>query len=352
MGERAAKKAAADPAKWPSHTRIAFKPKNPKQPGKSAFERYELYKHSKTVQQALERGAFLGDLRSDYAHSYLSKVVHSDAGAIAYAVSLGSRCLVADTLRDLGLRRFAGPFDWVYTTVPVVEHILQDNFNSYLDKTQYFINPDGVGVGHKFYSPMLGRTVMFLHGDPMSDYEDHRRRVLRLRKVMASDKNKLFVYCNVIESAKAQQEAAKNAGKSLEKLFDALVAKCSNLQLLVVNLFCGKASKATETKGPFPQKIIRLGKRDGNSTRVVHNLHCIGNCTGLRLQDTRDAEALSALMTVNRKFDLEEDPMKAQTAKPSGVGNKRPVGELRPVLHPPRTVRKLNDGQWHPKHMD
>ncbi|WP_373320663.1 DUF1796 family putative cysteine peptidase, partial [Acetobacter estunensis] len=60
---------------------------------------------------------------------------------ICYVVSLGSFCFTAQMIQDAGLRRFSGPFDWVFSTPEIIQHCISDNFSDFLQRKNY-INCD------------------------------------------------------------------------------------------------------------------------------------------------------------------------------------------------------------------
>ena len=133
---------------------------------------------------------------------------------VKHLISLGCRCSQASVYRLLGQRRYAGPFDWVFSSPQVVIHCLQDDFNSFLDRSQLYQNGssfDAIGlkpgsaprerklIGHKVYSSLtagVGRGTIFNHRDPLHNEEDYLytcRSVERFRLALASSERKVFV---------------------------------------------------------------------------------------------------------------------------------------------------------------
>jgi len=347
-------------AKWDAKQRIAFNIRNPKVQGGSAFERYQRYKHTKTIQEALDNGACLKDLEFDYQKGYLRKSKPTDVrNAFKYAVSLGSKCIVAEVLRGSGLRRFSCPFDWLYSSGEMVEHCLKDNFATYLDTTQMV--KSGVNHGHKHYSKMLGRGVIYPHHNPKKEIVAFTRRVQRFRAVMRSKKRTLFVMFNLVESVSGLQEAREDKGKEFQDVFKALQKKgVKSFELLAVNVLCGKASdagsKAKEKPKKYPVvKDTRCGLKNGQSLLSVYDFHCVGECTGLRLKQPKDKKALGDLVNGQRKFDLDADPLIKDDAKKQAASlpSKRQRSDSGAFsLHPKRTVKRLKDGSYLTKEMD
>lgn len=335
---------AGIPKSWTKDTRISLLLKNPKSAGSSAFERYQQYKHARTIQEALDNGAFAGDLAHDFRRSFLKRAQgKTDSQAFKFVVSLGSRCLVADVLRDQGLRRFASPFDWIYSSSEMVTHCLRDNFKTLLDKKLIF--KSGHAYGHRFYGPMLSRGVVFPHHDPGGkDRADFEKRIHRMRQIISGRQRKLFIFSNVIQSAESLRQARSELAKQeLLNLFQALLKRgVSNFEVLVVNLICGGASEALRKRDPVTKLLSDQNQKSRDNSLAALELHCVGECTGLRLKNSKDNEAFSELILGDRNFDLAPDPLQDTTGgKPSSS-----------VLHPKLSVKRDSDGNWRPKKMD
>lgn len=346
------------PSRWPVETRIAIVPKNPKGKGSSAFERYQKYKHAKTVQEALDSGMCMGDLVYDFKRGYISRKSVTNRNAVEYVVSLGTRCFVAEVLRDAGLRRFACPFDWIYSSPEMVAHCLTNKFVTFLDPSQ--ITKSGNAFGHKHYSSMLARGIIYPHHNPRECMADFKRRVTRFNKVIQSGKRKLFIICDTIETIVRRREAENCNPALFRNVFDSLRKKgCKNFELLAINVMCGQASEATSTGRNAKPVITKLRKhclKAYTNLLTVYNFQSTGPCTGLRFKAKRDTEALGALFNGERSFDLADDPL--PTGGPTGVISKKPAAHLaqgakrRLIVHPNRTVKRLNDGSWLSKGMD
>ena len=77
-------------------------------------------------------------------------------------ISVGPVCHTAQALKDSNLRRQAYPFDWVYSTLPMVLRCIGDRFQTFLDKSKYSYIEGG--VIHATYNPMLTTDFLFEHG--------------------------------------------------------------------------------------------------------------------------------------------------------------------------------------------
>eukprot|EP00931_Biecheleriopsis_adriatica_P086813 TRINITY_DN61397_c0_g1_i1.p1 TRINITY_DN61397_c0_g1~~TRINITY_DN61397_c0_g1_i1.p1 ORF type:complete len:359 (+),score=75.92 TRINITY_DN61397_c0_g1_i1:39-1115(+) len=347
---------------WPADTKIVFALKNPKAPRGAAFARYEAYKHAKTIQEAIDRGAWLGDLDFDSSRGHLQKCRQtraatgagraSAASTFTHVMSLGSRCLVAECLRDEGLRRYSGPFDWIYSSPEMIEHCIKDDFAAFMDKKQ--IVRAGGSFGHKLYGPMLKRAVVFPHHNPGSkDREDFMRRTARFKKVISSPKRKLLPLCTLVQSEANLALSRDVSGE--EAVFKALRAKgCKNFEMLSVHVVSGKCSEANKRKKPVV-KPLKQHLKVGQDILSSVELHCTGDCTGLRLKRKQDSKALGQCLVDKRDFDLDPDPLLAPQVlkKPAGaaaVKRKPAAADTVPGAAPVKMRRHA--GGWRHAHMD
>lgn len=110
----------------------------------------------------------------------------------SYVMSLGTCCVTSMVLKDKHLKRFSGPFDWVFSPGNMIESCLNDDFKMFLDRSQYI--DIGKRVNHKSYGPI------FRHHNPSknaNDYEYYLRCVERFRTLLRLPEKKLFVQTNI-----------------------------------------------------------------------------------------------------------------------------------------------------------
>ena len=125
------------------------------------------------------------------------------AGRIfSQAISLGSFCHTAKLLGDVNYRAFAGPFDWIFSYPELVTHVLRDNFQLFLDASQYEPVPieqrmqaEANFCDHRFYREQFGIRFLFNHHSPdqPQDYGYFSRAVQRFRDALASCNPPLLV---------------------------------------------------------------------------------------------------------------------------------------------------------------
>ncbi|CAE8607503.1 unnamed protein product, partial [Polarella glacialis] len=274
---------------------------------------------------------------------------HADAvdQPFAYVVSLGSRCVVARFLRDQGLRNFAGPFDWVYSSAAMIRHCLKEDLKTFLDPD--CIVPAGKAVGHSFYGKMLGRRVVFPHHKP--DEEEDRNHFLRsakrLRQVLASPERKLFVLAHLVKSRKDLERLKAEEGPQkgsppessgvleLERLFqDLKQLSVENFELLAVHIVESSAQRGSAQMPSLgPPRLLR-DSGPGRERLLVHEMHCRGDCTGIYFKVEEDESALRSIIVgtgnARRRFNLLPDPLPPHRGCPDGRRKKK-MGDVPPA---------------------
>lgn len=121
--------------------------------------------------------------------------------------SIGSFCQSSKLLQRLGLKEESYPFDWILSNSEMVKHCIEDDFKCFLDKSQYTFIPTSAYThkvcGHSYYSEVVDFTNenvpggVFMHHDLAQDENDYAyfaRCVDRFRDLIASDKQKVFIY--------------------------------------------------------------------------------------------------------------------------------------------------------------
>lgn len=104
-------------------------------------------------------------------------------------VSLGQNCNASWYLKASENKRASYPFDWLFTTPDIIEDMLANNFEAFLDKNQLISR--GLDAGHKRYHGWL-----FGHRNPAkstSDFHYFERCIARWNELMQAQKPVLFV---------------------------------------------------------------------------------------------------------------------------------------------------------------
>jgi hypothetical protein len=77
-------------------------------------------------------------------------------------ISIGPYCSSADILNNNGLRNSAYPFDYIFSSLEMVKHCINDRFNIFLDKNYYkycSVNSSS----HLFYSKFIDTEILRKH---------------------------------------------------------------------------------------------------------------------------------------------------------------------------------------------
>ncbi|CAK0857036.1 unnamed protein product [Prorocentrum cordatum] len=215
-----------------------------------------------------------------------------------HAVSLGLRCVTAKVFQDAGLRRYATPFDWVFCSMEMVTHCIQDHCAELLRREAYWevatiedvvrspnaiadLTPRGIHargvaqgrperrvrvlIGHSAFSPMqrgVGKDVIFNHSNPMEaeGYEQLGRQARRLGRVLdLREEPKLFVIANI------NRQLWDLDG--VVQLFEALRSRSANFMLLAVNLVLNKEGLPAEGRRRPRQRRGRAAPALGSRGR-------------------------------------------------------------------------------------
>jgi hypothetical protein len=116
--------------------------------------------------------------------------------------SIGSQCLTSVMLQKAGLKRFSGPFDWIFSNLRMVADCIDDDFAAFLDRDQYRPIPlEHRGsartqfANHALYHHRYKLAGIFNHSDPCRPdvYAYLVRCVDRFREVLASDHPQLLL---------------------------------------------------------------------------------------------------------------------------------------------------------------
>ena len=95
-------------------------------------------------------------------------------------ISLGPNCGVSLILDRLGLRLAAYPFDWLYSSLAMVEHCVDDDFRTFLDAGQ--IDPlRKRQSNHRFYLDTFNVVRVFNHHQMPKEMPHFERAVERFR---------------------------------------------------------------------------------------------------------------------------------------------------------------------------
>jgi hypothetical protein len=115
-------------------------------------------------------------------------------------ISLGHNCNTAHYLREIGLRKGAYPFDWVFSSAEIIVDALQDSFESFMDRSQWDQHCKVNNVTHQRY-----HEYFFAHKNPLTnqeDYDYYQRACRRFIEQLATQKPLCFVITLITEPEK------------------------------------------------------------------------------------------------------------------------------------------------------
>jgi hypothetical protein len=134
-------------------------------------------------------------------------------------ISIGPFCESANILGSFNLRQQAFPFDFMFSSLPMIRHIITDRCVTFLDKSHYSIREGG--TYHAIYSNYIDTPILRIHHAQQNDtshmvntlkerpvflhhnlleeetYKAFQRRCERLLSVIDNHEKIVFVYCNL-----------------------------------------------------------------------------------------------------------------------------------------------------------
>ena len=212
---------------------------------------------------------------------------------VQHCVSFGSLCFPACFMKSHCLRTAAGPFDYIFSSVSMVRHCIEDGFVTLLDQSQYFKASAVMGkaVGHSLYSSMIEHRVIFNHHDPRlaHDLEHFVRAAERFKLVLASPGRKLFLLVS-------KQPLSTD---ELSNLFHTLTRRSTQFELLAIELQVApndgvpaaedEAGAAPSGAAPSSTVVhVEIQSATASVLRVVRQ-RCRASHTGTAFNDPLDA---------------------------------------------------------------
>jgi hypothetical protein len=117
-------------------------------------------------------------------------------------VSIGSQCLTSALLKTAGLKRYSGPFDWIFSNLRMVADCIEDDFATFLNR-EYLVQipvaerhgPDIQFAHHEVYRRNYRLDAIFNHRDPTDPavYAYLQRCVDRFGSVLRSGRPHLLL---------------------------------------------------------------------------------------------------------------------------------------------------------------
>lgn len=125
-------------------------------------------------------------------------------------ISVGPYCGTANILQSLNLREKSYPFDYIFSSLEMVKHAINDKFRVFLDKQFYEKGSSSENMHHSFYSSFIETDLLQKHHDLHSLPEIANK----------SRKSEVFVHHNLIDN---------------EDTYLSFVRRCNRLLTLIEN---------------------------------------------------------------------------------------------------------------------
>lgn len=78
-------------------------------------------------------------------------------------IGIGPNCFCADAIDKAGFRVEAFPFDWVFSSLNIVQHCLTDEFETFLSLEHLEPGHEGEGTHHGYYAKHFDTPVLRAH---------------------------------------------------------------------------------------------------------------------------------------------------------------------------------------------
>jgi len=150
----------------------------------------------------------------------------SELPYVRHIMSAGGHCVVASVLNKNGLRRFSGPFDWIFSNSGMIQHCIEDDFVKFLDIKYYYPNENPAlksnvfdegrfPIHHSFYEQTFpGGRPVFNHHDLLDPeaYNSFARSVDRFRLLSNCGIRTQLVQCLYFHESDVQSRFSKIVG--------------------------------------------------------------------------------------------------------------------------------------------
>jgi hypothetical protein len=206
---------------------------------------------------------------------------------INYICSLGTLCHTASFLKRNNLKLVSYPFDWIFTNLNNILHIIEDDFKIFLDRN-FYISKSEKQCQHIFYYDKECTNNMFNHFNPLindNDYNYYTRCVNRFRNLLKYTEKKLFIITIV------NIDNINNFDESAIISFNNKFSNYTNNYILLI--------------------IINISNKDINYNKFTYNnnihileLHTLTNSNGISFKNENDNIYLDNIIKKKYNFNL------------------------------------------------
>lgn len=172
-------------------------------------------------------------------------------------IAFGTFCHVAAALRASGLRRWSGPFDWIFSNPGLIADCLEDDFAALLDPRQLRSVPEAeLTFGakrqcrHPVYEERHGLPPLFNHHDPAlvpADASALHRSVRRMRLALGTARRNVLY----------MMSEAPRDGRDIERLAALIGPLPSHNELVVLTTHLSSERSRTERQREVGHVAVR-----------------------------------------------------------------------------------------------
>jgi len=158
-------------------------------------------------------------------------------------ITLGWDCSPATALRNLQLREYALPFDWIRSNAEILSKVIENNFSGFheslklSENKQFIIDSYGLNFPHDY--PTIKQNCISLTDEIdetilISDWEKYipdiqekyKRRIERFHSIMNSDEPLIALYAGYISDVQLFKDAFKTRYNKTNIFYAVLSEEC------------------------------------------------------------------------------------------------------------------------------
>ena len=148
-------------------------------------------------------------------------------------IPIGSFCQLPATLERLNLRKEAYPFDYLRTNPMMITDCINNNFENFLNKDNYFLNNSYIGIKN------YGNDIFIHHNIIKKDiYETFVRRIDRFTNLLHNNNYKIFISLFIAwDDKNSGLYDGRNINKTLkdiDDLYESIKNKTTNFKLIII----------------------------------------------------------------------------------------------------------------------
>lgn len=158
------------------------------------------------------------------------------------AISIGEWCSPASLLKEMKIRNFSTPFEWLFSKIGMVNECIEDNFQLFLDKNQY-ISSGKKQCHHIEYEKKYKVPILFNHHNLTNeeDYQHFVRRTNRFMECINSDTPLLYLHIGIPNIPQFKNFSSHGIPdiEQLEKFASKI--KCEESKIISIHLLDNKS---------------------------------------------------------------------------------------------------------------